>query len=157
MAWLKFEDLDEDRMQPNVVISMETNDLFYIPFPGLNPGYQFGDRGPPVVAQLGADARDWHHYTQSWVLETGERKMYIDGVLVYTDHVGHRNIDSGGLRQDARMAMHFGLHCYAGERFKEAYTICNREASMSGTRDDVAIFTSVLSDAEVQALPATAL
>jgi hypothetical protein len=149
MAWLKFDDLDRSRLQPSLVLARDTDPFWFMPFPGTNAGYQLGTAGLPTVLELGLGARQWHHYTLTWRPSDGERTVYIDGQLWQpSDHVC-----AGCSYMHERVSLYFGLLCYVGDLYAQwgLETLCNRESSLSGAMDDVALFSRALSSDEVSA------
>ena len=87
--WAQFEDLTPSRVQPSFQILHHSDGNWLQPFAGLHDGFQFAGSSPTVLSNNPGSGTggvsSWHHYTESWSSATGERKIYVDGVLVVRD------------------------------------------------------------------------
>ena len=150
--WARFPDLS-NYVMPTVQILLLTDGNFMQPFAGTHGGYEFTSGAVGTVSTLGDAARNWHHYAMSWDSSSGARKHYIDGVLISTTK--KTNYGSTWFTKangDNNAFIILGQGCYP--QYYEtgtAYTSCNPNFQFEGEMDDVAIFATALTDAEITA------
>ena len=152
MLWCRFRDLSPSLFQPNVqIILMPNGGNFIQPFGGVHGGFELGGIPPPTVATLGESASGWHHYAMTWNAADGDRRHYVDGVLIHSD-TAVRSASSGvhaaGINWDYAYLI-LGMSCYPNQYMEKVLTSCNPQFRVDGEMDDVAVFSGALSAADV--------
>jgi hypothetical protein len=150
-AWLRFDSLDVNYRLYWIAMSTTSDTAWFTPFAGPHNGYIAQAVPAPSVSTLGEGAFEWHHYTASIDLQTGQVVTYIDGEMVATQTFGAaRAVDFFA----AAPTLQFGARCTSTSLMGQlGYATCDITAdgqtSFVGEMDAVAIYNTVLSPSDV--------
>ena len=79
MAWVRWNDATQTKLQPPVTIGNEEDPGFWKPFNSLAE-YLIAGRGLSVSQVFDWEAdQQWHHVAVSWNSADGEVRVWIDG------------------------------------------------------------------------------
>ena len=169
MAWVRWNDATQDRLQPPVAIGNEEDPDFWKPFNTLAASLIAG-RELKTSGQFDWQIdQQWHHFTVSWNNVDGAVRVWIDGsnsteVFAPTFEVPHGVGKSLLGQQTLRVAaiepctpcvahcclcgalcsLALGMGCRVGLR-----ATCDPSTYFDGAIDDLALFSGALTDAEV--------